>query len=91
MACKQQAYRFADQPALLNADLTEEERETMQAWVERLHRTWTKDRDYLAPPTVGPLAELDPAQLVHPPKGLEIGYVPIATRQELAKQPGSGR
>lgn len=28
-------------------------------------------------------AELDPAQLVHPPKGLEIGYVPIATRQEL--------
>ena len=26
---------------------------------------------------------LAPAQLVTPPKGLEIGYVPIATRQEL--------
>jgi hypothetical protein len=76
-------YRFADQPALLNADLTKEEREQMQAKVEKLHRAWKKDRDYLAPPTVGQLAALDSAQLVTPPKGLEIGYVPIATRQEL--------
>lgn len=75
-------YRFADQPALLNADLTSQEREAMQAKVEKLHRHWTKDRDYLAPPTVGRLAELDPAQIVQPPKGLEVGYVPIATRQE---------
>jgi hypothetical protein len=75
-------YRFADQPALLNADLTRQEREKMQAKVEKLHRAWTKDRDYLAPPTVGKLAELDPAQIVTPPKGYEIGYVPIATRQE---------
>ncbi len=76
-------YRFADQPALLNADLTKEEREQMQVKVEKLHRAWTKDRDYLAPPTVGKLADLDPAQIVTPPKGFEIGYVPIATRQEL--------
>lgn len=78
-------YRFADQPALLNADLTQEEREKMQAKVEKMHRLWTKDRDYLAPPTVGQLAELDPALIVRPPTGLEIGYVPIATRQERAK------
>jgi hypothetical protein len=75
-------YRFADQPALLNADLTADERAKMQAKVEKLHRAWTKDREYLAPPTVGKLADLDPAQLVTPPKGFEIGYVPIATRQE---------
>jgi len=75
-------YRFADQPALLNADLTKQEREQMQVKVEKLHRTWTKEREYLAPPTVGNLADLDPAQLVTPPKGFEIGYVPIATRQE---------
>ena len=75
-------YRFADHPALLNADLSKDEREKMQTKVEKLHRVWTKDRDYLAPPTVGKLADLDPAQLVIPPKGLEIGYVPIATRQE---------
>ena len=74
-------YRFADQPALLNADLTAEERESLQKRVEMLHKNWTKDREYLPPPQVGKLADLDPAVLVTPPKGLEIGYVPIVTRQ----------
>jgi len=74
-------YRFADQPALLNADLTKEERESLQARVEKLHRSWTKDREYLAPPAIGELADIDPALIVTPPKGLEAGYVPIATRQ----------
>ena len=77
-------YRFADQPAMLNADLTASEREDLQKKVEKLHRSWTKDLEYLAPPTVGDLAALDPALIVRPPKGFEIGYVPIATRQELA-------
>ncbi len=75
-------YRFADQPAMLNADLTPEEREVVQRRVEMLHREWTKDRTYLAPPTTGTLASIDPALLVTPPKGFEIGYVPIALRQE---------
>ncbi|MFC1739827.1 hypothetical protein ACFL1G_12385 [Planctomycetota bacterium] len=74
-------YRFADQPALLNADLTDKERESLQARVEKLHRNWKKDRDYLAPPTIGKLADVDPALIVTPPPGLEAGYVPIATRQ----------
>ena len=74
-------YRFADQPAMLNADMTDQEREALQARVEKLHRTWTKDRDYLAPPASGRLAELDPALVVTPPPGLEVGYVPIVTRQ----------
>jgi hypothetical protein len=79
-------YRFADQPALLNADLTDAEREALQKRVEMLHRSWTKDREYLPPPTVGQLADLDPAVLVTPPKGLEIGYVPIATRQAVREK-----
>ncbi len=74
-------YRFADQPALLNADLTDEERELLQERAEKLHRNWTKDREYLAPPDSGQLAEIDPALIVTPPPGLEIGYVPIVTRQ----------
>jgi hypothetical protein len=74
-------YRFADQPALLNADLTDAEREAMQKKVELLHKAWTKDKEYLPPPTVGKLADLDPAVLVTPPAGLEVGYVPIVTRQ----------
>ncbi len=78
-------YRFADQPALLNADLTKEERDEMQRRVEMLHRFWTKDREYLPPPMTGKLAEIDPALIVSPPKGLEVGYVPIVTRQEISK------
>ena len=75
-------YRFADQPALLNAGLTDAEREALQARAEKIHRSWKKDRDYLPPPAAGALAELDPALIVTPPKGFEVGYVPIATRQE---------
>ncbi|MSU66305.1 MAG: hypothetical protein EXS38_09440 [Opitutus sp.] len=74
-------YRFADQPALLNADLTDQEREAVQLRVEKLHRSWKKDRDYLSNPATGKLAELDPALIVTPPPGLEAGYVPIVTRQ----------
>jgi hypothetical protein len=81
-------YRFADQPALLNADLTPAERELVQKRVELLHRAWTKDRNYLAPPDAGALAQLDPALILTPPRGMEVGYVPIATRQELA---GTGK
>jgi hypothetical protein len=75
-------YRFADQPSMLNADLTDAEREQVQKRVEMIHRTWTKDRDYLPPPTTGTLADIDPALIVTPPKDFEIGYVPIVTRQE---------
>ena len=74
-------YRFADQPALLNADLTDKERQALQSRVEKLHRNWKKDRDYLEPPRIGKLADIDPALIVTPPPGLEAGYVPIATRQ----------
>ena len=78
-------YRFADQPALLNADLTDQEREDLQTRVEKLHRNWKKDRDYLAPPAMGKLADIDRALIVIPPPGLEAGYVPIATRQAAGK------
>jgi hypothetical protein len=78
-------YRFADQPALLNADLTDKERDALQVKVEKLHRNWKKDRNYLPPPAIGKLADIDPALLVTPPAGMEAGYVPIATRQGMAE------
>lgn len=74
-------YRFADQPALMNADLTPSEREDLQKRVVKLHRTWTKDKNYLPTNSVGKLASIDPALIIKPPKGLEAGYVPIVTRQ----------
>jgi hypothetical protein len=82
-------YRFADQPAVLNAGLTDAEREQLQSRVEKLHRAWPKNRDYLPPPTIGRLGELDPAQIVRPPKGLEAGYVPVATHQEKPRSASS--
>ncbi|MEI6190628.1 MAG: hypothetical protein WCP61_09430 [Chitinophagia bacterium] len=78
-------YRFADQPALLNANLSDKEREEIQRRVELLHRNWTKDREYLPPPMTGQLAFLDPALIVTPPKGMEIGFVPIVTKQGIEK------
>lgn len=75
-------YRFADQPAMLHADLSPAQRDVVQRRVEMLHRAWTRDQTYLAPPTTGSLASIDPALIVEPPPGLEIGYVPIALRQE---------
>jgi hypothetical protein len=79
-------YRFADQPALLNADLTDSEREILQKRVEKLHRHWKKDRAYLAPPKFGELAQIDSALILTPPAGLEVGYVPIVTRQGATEE-----
>jgi len=70
-------YRFADQPALLNADMTAAERENLQKRAEMLDQ----GPRLPSPPTVGKLTDLDPAVIVTPPKGLEIVYVPIVTRQ----------
>jgi len=74
-------YRFIDQPSMQDADLSEAEKEHLQAVVEKIHRAWTMEKDYLPPPGIGTLATLDSALIVKPPKGLEIGYVPIVTRQ----------
>ena len=75
-------YRFVDQPSMQHAGLTPEEKVKLQMLVEKMHRNWTPDRQYIAPPSRGKLAALDPAIIVNPPKGLEVGYVPVAIRQD---------
>ncbi len=74
-------YRFVDQPSFQQYAWSEEKKAKLQAFVEKLHANWPTDRDYMAPPSHGKLATLDPALLVTPPAGLEVGYVPIVTRQ----------
>jgi hypothetical protein len=54
----------------------------MQLRVEKLHKSWKIDQNYLPSPITGKLASLDPNLVVTPPAGLEFGYVPIVTRQE---------
>jgi len=81
-------YRFGDQPSLQQHrdSWGEGVMSGMQSVVERIHEDWGIDRDYMPPPTTGaPLVEIDPALVVTPPEGLEVGYVPIATRQSCAE------
>jgi hypothetical protein len=77
-------YRFVDQPSFQQYAWSDEKKERLQALVEKIHRAWPIDRDYMPPPTSGELVALDPALFVTPPPGLEVGYVPIVTRQEDA-------
>jgi hypothetical protein len=74
-------YRFVDQPSFRQYPWSSEKKAKLQAFVERIHANWPVDRDYMAPLRRGTLVALDPALLVTPPKGLEVGYVPIVTRQ----------
>ena len=74
-------YRFVDQPSFQQYSWNDDKKIKLQAFVEKLHASWPIDRDYMAPPGLGELAALDPALLVTPPQGMEVGYVPIVTRQ----------
>lgn len=75
-------YRFVDQPAVISANLTNDQRQLLQERIELIHTNWKKTDTYLPDPTFGTLASLDAGLVVQPPVGLEIGYVPIVTRQE---------
>jgi hypothetical protein len=74
-------HRFVDQPSFQQCHWREEKKAALQALVEKIHAHWPMDRDYMALPSRGALVTLDPALLVTPPHGLEVGYVPIVTRQ----------
>lgn len=75
-------YRFIDQPSLQSLDLSKAERNTIQKRIEMLHSSWNSNMEFMSAPTQGKLVTLDTAIIVKPPKGLEVGYVPIVTRQE---------
>ena len=77
-------YRFVDQPSFQQYDWSTAKKAKLQRLVERIHAIWSIDRDAMAPPQHGELAALDPALLVVPPIGREVGYVPIVVRQEDA-------
>ncbi|MAZ31317.1 MAG: hypothetical protein CMP57_04395 [Flavobacteriales bacterium] len=74
-------YRFVDQPAIIHANLSEETRIELQNRVELIHTNWKHTDNYMADPEVGSIATIDPNGIVTPPAGLEVGYVPIVTKQ----------
>ncbi len=75
-------YKFNEQPAIVHANLPNDILNLMQERVELIHSNWNHTDEYFAPPAVGQLATIDPEAIVTPPAGMEIGYVPIVTRQE---------
>lgn len=75
-------YRFIDQPSIIQANLPEAMRQNLQERVEKIHTHWHYTDEYLPSPSGGTLVGLDPGLIVTPPAGMEIGYVPIVTRQE---------
>lgn len=75
-------YRFIDQPSIVHAKLPEPMRQSLQERVEKIHTHWNHTDEYLPAPSGGNLVGLDPGLIVTPPAGMDIGYVPIVTRQE---------
>jgi hypothetical protein len=78
-------YRFIDQPSFQQYDWSEAKKAKLQGFVEKIHANWPINRTYMTPPSRGVLVKLDPALIVTPPKGLEVGYVPIVTHQSAPK------
>lgn len=82
-------YRFDQQPTLVAraAEVPSADVARMQRFAEAVHANWPiTGRDYMPPPQgrAGPLAALDDGLIVQPPPGLEIGFVPIVTKQYYA-------
>ena len=69
---------------LQHLHLDQSQKEKLQALIVRIHSQWLPTRDYMPLPSRGSLAEIESTLIVSPPKGLEVGYVPIVTRQEAA-------
>jgi hypothetical protein len=80
-------YRFIDQPVFQQYKWTTAEKANLQSIIEKIHANWTINKVYIPLPSVGTLAALDPALIVKPPAGLEVGYVPIVTKQEYNPNP----
>jgi hypothetical protein len=75
-------YRFIDQPSLQQFNWSREDKEKLQSLVEKIHTKWLINNEYMEPLKSGELVSLDPALIVTPPKGYEIGFVPIVTGQK---------
>ena len=75
-------YKFIDQPSIQKLNLSDEKKIKLQYIVEEIHSIkWGTNNPVLKPPTTGDLAYIDDALILTPPKGMEVGYVPIALRQ----------
>jgi hypothetical protein len=78
-------YKFIDQPVFAQFKWTAEKKAALQSLVEKMHREWPIDRDYIPAPTLGKLVSIDDKLIVTPPVGMEVGFVPIVVKQVINK------
>ena len=78
-------YKFVDQPSLQRFEMNAAEKAAIQGAIEKMQREWNNFA-MMKNPTSGTLVSFDEGLLVTPPKGLEIGYVPIVVEQKAADQ-----
>ena len=78
-------YKFNEQPAMLNSYMDDAERSLVQKRVEMIHSEWSITDNFVPDPKQE-LAALDQGLIVTPPRGLEVGYVPICVHQQKADQ-----
>lgn len=79
-------FKFIDQPSLQQYSQvwSEAMKKDLQSIVEKIQAKWGINQEYMPAPRDGkPLVKIDPALLVTPPKGMEVGYVPIVTHQGI--------
>ena len=74
-------FKFVDQPTFRRLNLTTNERNQLQAIAEDMQNSW-QQKTLQPDATAGVLSSFDKNLLVNPPKGFEIGYVPIIMKQE---------
>ena len=78
-------YKFVDQPSLQRFEMNAAEKASIQAAIEKMQKEWNNFA-MMKDPTVGSLVSFDEGLMVSPPKGLEIGYVPIVVKQKAAEK-----
>ena len=76
-------YKFVDQPSLQRFVMNTAEKAGIQGAIEKMQKEWNNFA-MMKDPTVGSLISFDKSLLVKPPKGLEVGYVPIVVKQKAA-------
>ena len=76
-------YKFVDQPSLQRFEMNTAEKAGIQGAIEKMQNQWN-NFSMMKNPTVGSLVSFDEGLMVIPPKGLEIGYVPIVVKQNAA-------
>jgi hypothetical protein len=76
-------YKFVDQPSLQRFEMNAAEKAGIQGAIEKMQKEWNNFA-MMKDPTVGSLVSFDEGLIVTPPKGLEIGYVPIVVKQKAS-------